>query len=46
MLIGRGGESDVASGCRALRKHSRLLAITKFDFSDVEKAIIHGFARN
>ena len=40
MRLGRGRESNVASGRRALRTHFRLLAIPKYDFSEVEKTMI------
>ena len=42
MRLRRSRESNVASGRRALRTNFRLLAIPKYDFSEVEKAMIQG----
>ena len=43
MRPARGLESGVASGRRALSKHFRLLAVSKY-FNETEKAMIQGVA--
>ena len=42
MRVGQGRESNFASGCGALRTYFCLLAMPKYDFSEVEKAMIQG----
>ena len=44
MRLGRGREGNISSVRRALRTHFRLLAIQKYDFTDVKKAMIQGVA--
>ena len=44
MRLGRGREGNIASGRRSLHTHFQFLDLPKYDYNDLEKAMIQGFA--